>query len=116
MKIKLSILTIVLLSFGVLVFVVMVPFVKGKTGNKVAEINTTWGEFLDLHMKENPQEEYYNPNQNINKDRKVQVIKAEYPNGLESKAGFFNYALITRVYDAKTRELLTSEGVYRDKK
>ena len=128
MKKKLSVLTISLLFLGVLVSVKVVYFTKRnptnykhqlfevdnipetKTdeGNKLSEINTTWGEFLDLYMKENHQVTNYNPRQDVNKDHKVRVVKTEYPNGLKSMVGVFRYVIITRVYDTKTDELLTS--------
>lgn len=90
--------------------------IKTNENNKISEINMTWGEFLDLYLKENPQVKYYNPRTDINIDHKVRVVKIEYPNGLESKAGFYSYALITEVYEAKTGELLTSAGEYKNKR
>jgi len=85
-------------------------------GTEIAEINTTWKGFLDSYMKENPDVKDFNPNKDISKDQKVRVVKIEYLHGLESKNGFYNYALITNVYDSKTSELLSSAGYYANSK
>ncbi|MDR3586305.1 MAG: hypothetical protein P4L59_13445 [Desulfosporosinus sp.] len=93
-----------------------IPTTLANVGNKIAEIYTTWGGYLDLYMKENPDNTHYNPRQDISKEHKVRVVKMEYPNGLESRYGFFNYALIITVYDARTSELLTSAGQWAHSK
>lgn len=85
-------------------------------GTEIAEINTTWNGSLDSYMKENPGVKDFNPNKDISKDQKVRVVKIEYLHGLESKNGFYNYALITNVYDSKTSELLSSSGYYANSK
>lgn len=85
---------------------------KNNEGNKISEINTTWKGFLDSYMKENSNVTDYNPRQDISEDRKVRVVKTEYRNGYDGRAGFYSYALITNVYDENTGELLTSVGVY----
>lgn len=87
---------------------------KANEGQKISEINTTWGEFIDSYIKET--KEYYNPRQDISKDLKVRVVKTEYVNGIEAKAGFYGYGLITQIFDEKTGELLNSIGEYKDKK
>lgn len=130
---KKGILTIALTVLSVLVSIGIYALAKGTStksesqvpkagtvsqtneGNKITEVNTTWGDFLDSYNKENP-DEYYNPRNDISKDYKVRVVKIEYPNGLESKAGFYSYALLTCVYDANTGELLTSVGAFKNKK
>jgi len=84
-------------------------------GNKLLDITTTWGDYLSLYMKGNPQVTYYNPRQDIDKTNKVRVIKIEYPNGLESMVGYVKYALVYRVYNIDTGELLTSAGDYLNK-
>jgi hypothetical protein len=87
---------------------------KTNEGKKIAEVNTTWGEFLDSYMKET--KEYYNPRQDISKDHKVRVVKTEYANGIEMKNGFYSYGLITQILDEKTGELLNSIGEYKNNK
>lgn len=85
-------------------------------GTEIAEINTTWKGYLDSYMKENPDIKDFNPNKDISKDQKVRVVKIEYLHGLECKNGFYNYALITDVYNSKTSELLSSAGYYANSK
>lgn len=86
---------------------------KSNEGHKLSEIDTTWGEFLNSYMKENPQIKDYNPRQDITKEHEVKVIKTEYTDGVFTKGGYFKYGLITNVYDEKTGELLTSAGQYK---
>lgn len=86
--------------------------IKTNKGKNIAEVTTTWGEFLELYIKET--KEYYNPRQNISKDHKVRVVKTEYANGCQTKAGFYSYGLITQIFDEKTGELLNSVGEYKN--
>jgi hypothetical protein len=88
---------------------------KTNKGKNIAEANTTWEECLNSYLKE-PDDEYYNPRQDLSKDHKVRVVKVEYTNGVMCKNGFYNYGLITNVFDEKTGELLTSAGHYTNSK
>lgn len=127
MKKKISLLIIILGILGTLTALKIVDLsaknpihnniqATDQKGNKIAEMNMTWGEYIDFYLEENSDVTYYNPRTDISKSREVRVVKTEYPNGLESKAGFYHYALIIQVYDEKTGELLTSAGHYTDKK
>lgn len=52
----------------------------------------------------------------ISPNRMVKVIKTEYPDGLETKAGFYANAVLTSVFDAETGNLLESTvtGDYKE--
>ena len=78
-------------------------------------LDTTWGECLNSYIKET-NTEYYNPRQDISEKHKVTVVKIEYTNGIECKSGYYDYGLITQIFDKKTDELLTSVGYYTDNK
>jgi hypothetical protein len=82
--------------------------------NSSVETKTTWGEFLAGYVKDNPNVKFYNPNPQIPTGHEIRVVKTEYPNGLESKAGFYPYATVISVFDMKTGNILTSIGEYRE--
>ncbi|MBL4936964.1 hypothetical protein JK636_14515 [Clostridium sp. YIM B02515] len=86
---------------------------KANEGKKVSEVKTTWKGFIDSYLKEHPDIKFFNPREDIKEDLKVRVVKTEYRNGYDEKAGHYSYALITNVYDEKTGELLTSSGEYK---
>lgn len=119
MKKKLWMLVVILGIVGVLAIKIFDLSIeapaKGK-GRLIYEEKMTWGEFLDFYIKENPIVTDFNPEPNISKGIEVQVVKIEYPNGLMSLNGFYNYAIVTRVFDAKTGKDFFSEGKYRNKK
>ena len=136
MKKKISILTIIVLIFSVFITpnleilsnkssitnkeqftnnVDTISHSKTYKGKTILEVDTTWGECLNSYIKET-NTEYDNPKQDISDDHKVRVVKIEYINGIECKGGFYNYGLITQIFDEKTGELLTSLGHYADNK
>lgn len=82
------------------------------------EFNTTWKGYKTWYLKSHIDDStYYNPipGKSITDNHKVRVVKTEYPDGYESKAGFFPKASIIVVYDAKTGGVLTSVGHYYGK-
>lgn len=136
MKKKISILTIAVLIFSVFIIpkletllnktsitneeqvtnnVDTISYNKTYKSKKILEVETTWGECLNSYLKET-NTEHDNPRQDISADHKVRVAKIEYTNGIECKGGFYNYGLITQIFDEKTGELLTSVGYYTDNK
>ncbi|ERI92340.1 hypothetical protein HMPREF1982_02322 [Clostridiales bacterium oral taxon 876 str. F0540] len=86
---------------------------KANEGKKISDVKTTWKGFIDSYLKEHPDIKYFNPREDIKEDLKVRVVKTEYGNGYDEKAGHYSYALITNVYDEDTAELLTSSGEYK---
>jgi len=86
---------------------------KANEGKKISDVKTTWKGFIDSYLKEHPDIKYFKPRDDIKEDLKVRVVKTEYGNGYDDKAGHYSYALITTVYDEKTGELLTSSGEYK---
>ena len=53
----------------------------------------------------------------IDPNRNVWVVKTDYPNGIETKAGFYDKATLITVFDAETGQLLKSKvtGIYKGK-
>lgn len=53
----------------------------------------------------------------VDSDRNVWVVKTDYPNGLDTKAGFYDKATLTTVFDAETGQMLKSKvtGQYKGK-
>jgi hypothetical protein len=70
----------------------------------------TWAEHV---AKDEPDDHVHNVQ--VAPTRKVWVIKTAFPDGLDTKAGFFNHAILTSVLDAQTGTLLESSvtGEYR---
>jgi len=88
---------------------------KTYKSKKILDVDTTWGECLNSNIKET-NTEHDSPRQDISDDHKVIIVKIEYANGIECKGDFYNYGLITQIFDKKTGELLTSVGYYTDNK
>lgn len=61
----------------------------------------TWGK----HVKDENEEGI---NYQIDTERMVKVIKVEYPQGLDTKAGFYKNAIAINVFDAETGDLIES--------
>ena len=121
MKKKISILSIVVLIFCVFIIpklesllnktsinneeqvinnVDIISHNKTYKSKKILEVDTTWGECLNSYVKETDTE-HDNPRRDISDDHKVRVVKIEYTNGIECKGGFYNYGLITQIFDEK---------------
>lgn len=131
MRKKFKILLIGLLSLMILVTIPLIHFERGamiNNGNlitivtnlpkgiKKVKINTTWEGYIDLYMEGNTNIKYYSPRQDIENSRKVRVVKTEYLKGAESKVGFYNYAVVFEVYDARTGEYLTAASDFSNKR
>jgi hypothetical protein len=71
----------------------------GFTHVKSSELKT-WGKYLNDEKKEEFTQ--------VSSNRMVKVIKTEYPDGLDTKAGFYGNATLTSVFDAETGNLLES--------
>lgn len=72
----------------------------------------TWGEH-------NSQDDPNNSDINfqIDPDRNVWVVITDFPNGIQTKAGFYDKATLTTVFDAESGQLLKSKvtGDYKGK-
>lgn len=87
---------IALAAFSIVILIIGLAigsssFIKDSShtnGHVLLEFNTTWVEYLDWYLKENSDTAYYNPRPDLEKERKVRVVKTEYPKGLESKNGY----------------------------
>lgn len=85
--------------------------VKTKTSHKKSSELKQWNKYLKDEKKDIV-------NHQISDSRMVRVIKTEYPDGLDTKAGFYANAILTTVFDAETGTLLESTvtGDYQGKK
>jgi hypothetical protein len=63
----------------------------------------TWAEHV---VKDEPNDNIINFE--VAPGRKVWVVKTAFPDGLNTKTGFFNHAVLTSVFDAQTGTLLES--------
>jgi hypothetical protein len=71
----------------------------------------TWAEHV---AKDEPKDHIINFE--VAPGRKVWVVKTVFPDGLNTKTGFFNHAVLTSVFDAQTGTLLESSvtGNFQD--
>lgn len=74
---------------------------KTKTSHIKSKELKTWGQ----HVKDDEEEA---TNYQIDSNRMVRVIKTEFPDGLDTKAGFYKNAVLTSVFDAETGNLIES--------
>lgn len=75
--------------------------VKTDTSCVVSKELKTWGQ----HLIDDKEEVV---NYQMDPERMVRVIRTEFPDGLDTKAGFFNKAVLTTVFDAETGNLIES--------
>ncbi|OPX42758.1 hypothetical protein CLHUN_34100 [Ruminiclostridium hungatei] len=85
--------------------------VKTKTSYKKSSELKQWSKHLKDENKDIVDHQ-------ISDNRMVRVIKTIYPDGLDTKAGFYANAIVTTVFDAETGTLLESTvtGDYQGKK
>lgn len=66
----------------------------------------TWGKHI---AEDDPSDK--NLSRLVDDNRKVYVVKTSYPDGIDTKAGFYANATLISVYDAQTGDLLKSKVV-----
>ena len=83
---------------------------KTNTSKIITKELKTWGQ----HVTDDKEEAI---NYQIDSNRMVRVIKTEFPDGLDTKAGFYDNAVLTSVFDAETGNLIESHvtGDYQGK-
>ena len=75
--------------------------VQTETSKIKSSTLTTWKQYVTDEKEEAI-------NYQIDDNRMVRVIKIEYPDGLDTKAGFYKNAVSTIVFDAESGNLITS--------
>lgn len=77
---------------------------KGNNSSIKSAVMKTWGEH-------NSQDDPNNSDINfqIDPDRNVWVVITDFPNGIQTKAGFYDKATLTTVFDAESGQLLKSK-------
>lgn len=84
---------------------------KTPNSHKISSEIKTWKQHLEKEQEGNAKNLQISPN------RKVRVIKTEFPDGIDTKAGFYDKAILTSIFDAETGNFLgsTTTGEYKGK-